>query len=58
MWQDKSMRKKYSKEENCQENLQQKGYLDSQIKDMMRNTKEGQKEIGNDRKEDNPRKEE
>jgi len=41
MWQDKSMRKKYSKEENCQENLQQKGYLDSQIKDMMRNTKEG-----------------
>jgi len=41
MWQDKSMRKKYLKGENCQKDLQQKEYLDSQIKDMMRNTKEG-----------------
>ena len=37
---------------NCQNNLQQKSYLNSQTNDMMRNIGENWKEIGNNRKKD------
>ena len=43
---------------NCQGDLQRKGCLDGQIKDMMKNTRESWKEIGNDGKKDDLRKEE
>jgi len=52
------MRKEYSKRKNCQEDLWQKTYLDGWIKGMMRNIGEGQKEIRDDGREDDPRKEE
>ena len=45
------MQKGHSGEENYQEGLQQKNYLDGWIKDMTRNTGQGQKEIGGDGKE-------
>jgi len=44
--------------ENYQGDLRQKGCLDGWIKDMTKNTGEGWKEIGNDRKEGNLREEE
>ena len=47
---DKKEKRKYLREENYQSNLQQKSYLVGQIKDMIRNIGQGQKEIGNNKK--------
>ena len=52
MFEDKNRKKRHSEEENYQEDLQQGNYLDGQIKDMTRNTRQGQKEIGGDGKEE------
>ena len=51
MFEDKNRKKRHSEEENYQEDLQQGNYLDGQIKDMMKNTRQSQKEIGGDRKD-------
>jgi len=40
IWQGKNVRKELSKGENCQEDLQQKNFLDGPTKDMTRNTGE------------------
>ena len=40
MWQDKNMRKKYSRGKNCQEDLQQENCSVGQIKGMIKNTGE------------------
>ena len=48
---NKKEKKEYSEEGNYQKGLQQENYLDSQIKGTMRNTGQGQKGIGDDRKE-------
>ena len=51
MFKDKNRKREYSREKNYQEGLQWENYLDSQIKDMMRNTGQGWKKIGEDGKE-------
>ena len=54
MWQDKNMRKKYSRGKNCQEDLQQENCSVGQIKGMIKNTGEDQKETGDSgKKEEN-----
>ena len=45
-------KKKYSKEKNCQGGLQQESYLGRQTSNMIRNTRQGQKGIGDDRKKE------
>ena len=45
-------KKKHLEEKNYQDNLQQRNYLDSQISSTMRNTREDQKEIGDNGKGD------
>ena len=52
MSEDRKRKKKHSEEENYQDDLQQKDYLDGQIKDMMKNTGQGWKGIGDDGKEE------
>ena len=47
------MKKKHLEEENCQEDSWQKNYSDNQTKDMTKNTRVGQREIGDGRKENN-----
>ena len=51
MQQDKNARKEHSKGENYQEGLLQENYLDSQIRDMTKNTRKDWKEIGDSEKE-------
>ena len=51
MSEDKKKKKEHLEEKNCQEDSQQGNYLDGQIKDMMKNTRQSQKEIGGDRKD-------
>ena len=48
----KKKRKGHLKEENCQNGLWQESYLDGQIKGMMKNTRQGQKETRDDGKEE------
>ena len=52
MQQDKKKKKKYLREENCQEGLQQENYLDGQIKGITKNIGKGQKEIGDNGRAD------
>ena len=47
---NKNTKKGYSRGENCQGDLQQGSYLDSQIKGMTKNIGEDQKEIGDNGK--------
>ena len=49
---NKKEKKKYLGKRNYQGNLQQESYLVRQIKDMMRNTGQGWKEIGDNKKEE------
>ena len=49
---DRKRKKRHSEGENYQDDLQQKGYLDGQIKGMTKNTGQGWKEIGDDGKEE------
>ena len=58
IFENKNRKKGHSGEENYQKGLWQENYLDSQIKDMMRNTRQGQKEIGGDKKKEEQRNEE
>ena len=51
MLEGKKEKREHSGEENCQDDLQQESYLVGQIKGMMRNIGQGQKEIGDDGKE-------
>ena len=51
MSEDKKEKKRSSKEKNYQEGLQQENYLDDQIRSIIRNTRQDQKEIGEDGKE-------
>ena len=51
MLEDKKEKKRSSKEKNYQKGLQQENYLDDQIRSIMRNTGQDQKEIGEDGKE-------
>ena len=51
MSEDRKEKKEYLGEKNCQGNLQQESYLVGQIKDTIRNTRKGWKEIGDDGKE-------
>ena len=48
---DKKEKKKYLREGNCQNSLWQESYLVGQTKNTMRNTRQGWKKIGDDRKE-------
>jgi len=50
MLEDRKKKKEHSGERNCWSDLQQESYLVGQIKDMMRNTGQGWKEIGGDGK--------
>ena len=49
---DKKEKEEYLEEENCQEDLQQESYIDRQIRGMMRSTGQGQKETGDNGRED------
>jgi len=44
------VRKKYSEEENCQEDLWQESYSDDQTRDTTKNIGKDWKEIGDDRR--------
>ena len=52
MQQGKNERKEHSDKKNCQEDLWQKNYLDSQIRSMTKNIGKGQNGIGSDGKEE------
>jgi len=47
-WQDKNVKKGYTRGENCQGGLQQENYLGGRIKDTTKNIGENWKETGND----------
>jgi len=51
MFKDKNRKRGHLEEENYQEGLWQENYLDSWIKDTTRNTGQGWKEIGGDKRE-------
>ena len=51
MLEGRKEKKEHLEEVNCWGNLWQKSYLDSQIKGTMRNTGQGQRGIGDNRKE-------
>ena len=51
IFKDRNRKRGYLGEEDYQEGLQQENYLDSQIKDTTRNTGQGWKKIGGNRKE-------
>ena len=51
----KKGKKEHLEEENYQEGLQQENYLDGQIKGIIKNIVQGQKGIGDNRKEMNKR---
>ena len=50
MFEDKNRKREHSREENHQKGLWQESYLDGQIKDTIRNTRQDWKEIGGDEK--------
>ena len=51
MLESKKEKKERLNEENCQDSSWQENYLDSQIKDTIKNTGQDQKEIGDNGKE-------
>ena len=51
--QDKNARKKHLEEKNCQEDLQRENYSDGQTRGMTKNTRVGQREIGDSGKKNN-----
>ena len=52
MSEDKKKKKEHLEEKNYQKDSQQGNYLDSWIKGMIKNTRQSQKEIGEDGKEE------
>jgi len=56
-WRSKSTKRGCLEEENCQEDLQQESYLDSQTRDTTKNIGEDWKGIGDDGRARDPREE-
>jgi len=56
-WYSKSAKKEHSNRENCQEDLQQKSYMDGQTSDMTKNIGEEWRRTGDDGRARNLRRE-
>ena len=53
-WRSKSAKREHSDGENCQEDLQQKNYMNGQTSDMTKNIGEEWRRTGDDGKSRNP----